>query len=676
MDPRIANELRSKQPTPFHKALLEHCKSLVEMSRSDMSKYYDKWEKGDLVYRGERYADEEDKKACKQGAPNKIVVPLTYAQVQTFIAFAMGLLQQREHFYELEGTGEEDHRGAKLGEGLLDQNLEQNQFTLLLYQFLLDIGRFSLGVYKHSWVKETESVWTEQEVPVSPTWNQPMQLLGQLFSPAPRTEKRQVKQEQVAYMGNRIEVISPFCFFPDTRFPLCKFQEGEFCADESEVSRSTLRKREADGMYAGTEHITKLGPGAMKNRRAKTFSHTRTESVTARGQIESTVIVTSVQIELTPSKFKLSDGKPMGTSNVPEKWIVDYGNDERIIRAEPYGYVHNNFTYRLGQFSPDQEQLINETISDMVGHLQAVIDWLVNSHITNVRKHISNRLVIDPAGVMFEDLRDHKPVIRLKAAAANGDVNRYIKQLSVSDVTRGHIGDVQTLIQFVTMTTAISDNLMGQYHTGRRSAREAGNTASATGTRLRTVVKLLFDGCLKPMGRDMLSNLRDGLDEEMFVTLQGDEFPDWDAYTHFKLPDGRMKVKVNRTNINGRYDFKVFEGILPSDKAMQAETLEQTLLTLMKNPQGLGILVQVLGYDPKKLFKEVLELRGVKHSDRFKIDQVRAQELMAIQQQQQIQENGLTNTNPGQPGQPTGQPVATGAVQGPPGAFESLLAGG
>lgn len=671
MDPRIKAELSQAKPTAFHAQLLEHCKSLVEMSRGDMAKYYDRWEACELVYRGERYADEEDKKACKTGAPSKIVVPLTYAQIQTFVAFGMGLLQQREHFYELEGTGEEDHKAAKLGEALLDQNLEYNQFTTLLYQLLLNVGRFSVGVLKHSWVKETESVWVEEEVP-QPRFA-PMRLLGQLFNPAPRSpETRQVRKDQVAYMGNKIESVSPYCFYPDTRFPLSDFQRGEFCASESEVSMSSLRKMQRDDVYAGIDFIPKMSSDRWAKRPGRRFGHYRNETnTTAKGQLESTVIVTAVQVELTPNKFRLSDGSFMGDSGVPEKWIVEYANDNRVIRAEPLGYEHNHYTYTVAQFSPDEQSLVNETIADMVGHLQAVIDWFINAHITNVRKHISNRLVVDPAGVMFEDIRDHKPVIRLKPNAANAGVERFVKQLQVSDVTRGHIGDVQTLMQFVFMTTAISDNNMGQVNTGRRSAREVSNTANASGQRLRTVIKLIFDGALKPMGKDMLSNLRDGLDEDVFVTVSGSAFPDWDAYEHFKMPDGRVKVKINRTHLSGRFDFKVFEGILPSDKYAQAETIENTLLALMKNPQGLPILTQVLGYDPKKLFTEVLELRGIKHPDRFKIDQVRLQELqMAAQTQQQI-ENGPSNPAGTQP-QLQG-PVSAGPVQQPPGAFESLL---
>ena len=674
MDDRIRAELSMEKPTLFHTKILEHAKGLIDLSRTEMESYYDRWDMADLVYRGERYRDEDDKKACQSGAPDKIVLPLTYAQIQTFIAFAMNLLQQRELFYELEGTGEEDHRAAKLAEALLDENLTFNQWTQILYQFFLDLGRFSIAIVQHGWIHKTETIWKEQ--PVAPSFvDNARAMLGTVFSTAPVAPKmEQVKTVQTAYKGNELISISPYKFFPDPRFPLTRYQEGEFCGSEDEVSRSSLKQGQADDLYAGVDFIQEIkGPDHERIHR-RTRQNTDPGQRTNTTNVKATIIRTTIQIELIPSEFMLGDGTPMGTGTEPEKWVVVYANDNRVIRCEPMGYDHNHYTYSVAQFSPDQHGFINESITEMISHLQAVIDWFINSHITNVRKHISNRLVVDPQGIYYEDVRDHKPVIRLKPNVSQMGVDRFVKQLNVSDVTRGHIGDVEVLMKFVSMTTAISDNLMGQYHSGRRSAREASNTSAASGTRLRTIVKLIFDTCFRNLGKDMISNLRDGLDEDTFVTITGTDYPDWDAYNAFKVPNSNaQKIPVNRTTIAGRYDFKLFEGTLPSEKFAQAETLEQTLLALMKNPDGLTILTNMLGYDPAKLFTEVLTLRGIKHPDRFKIDQFRQQQLMQAQQQQQLAQQNATNTNGGtSPG--------TGGGQGSPvpqqqSSFSALTSG-
>mgnify|MGYP003643381798 CR=1 FL=1 len=673
MDQKIKSELEQKNPSVFHVALLEHCKSLVLMSMTAMSQFYDEWDSAQDAYAGVSRQKKADKTAEERGEPTHLVVPLTYAQVQTFIAFAMNLLQQREHFFELEGTGEEDHRSAKLGEALLNHNLEKNNFSQLLYQFLLDIGRFSIGVIKHCWVRETHMVWTKELVPQA---SNPFMLLGKMFGAQTKEEWQDVKKEMTSYVGNRLTAISPYRFYPDTRLPLTRFQEGEFCASEDEVTRSSLVNKEFDGVYAGVAHVQDMKKEVWDKRRGDRFNTFKPATTEGRGKatVSSTVILTEVQVVLIPSEFMLGDGTPMGDSKRPEKWIVTYANDNRIIRAEPLGYEHNHFTYCVGQFSSDQHSLISESISSLIGHLQSVIDWFINSHITNVRKHISNRLVVDTSAIYFEDLRDHKAVIRLKPGFANTGVDKYIKQLNVSDVTRSHITDVQSLVQFMSITTAISDNLMGQYHTGRRSAREASNTSNASSARLKNIIKIIYDTALMSLGQDMLSNSRDGLDEDTFVTVLGDEFPDWSAYEHFTNKNGGTKVAVNRTHLAGRSDFKLFDGTLPTEKIQQAETIEKTLLALMSNPQGLPVLTQLLGYDPKKLFEEVLILRGVKHPKRFQIDAFRQQEI----QQQAIQQQQIENQNEQQPelgGLPTGgtntaQPVPAGQP-----TFESLLTG-
>ena len=676
MEQRVIDELNAEVPTKFQVKMLEHCRALVKLSRGRMSDYYARWDQYSDAYearaRSSITSKTNDKNAEVKGQPTNIGVPLTYSQIQTFVAFGMGILQQRDRFFELEGTGEEDHKSAKLGEALLEHNLQYSNMPQKTYQLLLDMGRFSIGVIKHSWETEMETVWVQQEKP-SMLSSGPLSFLGKLL-PTAEPEMEDVRVEQIRYQGNKLYSISPYRFFPDPRLPLTRYQEGEFCASEDEFSMTSLRKGEQSGLYAGVDFIKKFDKGDFEQRGQSRFTHVNvSENLTGRQteQSEGVAVVTEVQVELVPSQFILSDGNPLGDSDTPEKWIVVYANDNRLIRIEPSGYAHNNFTYHVAQFSQDQHNFINESISQMLGQLQDVIDWFLNSHITNVRKHITNRMVVDPAGIHYEDLKNHKAVIRLKPAASKQGVDRYIKQLNVSDVTRGHISDIAELMKFAQMTTAISDNLMGQFHSGRRSAREASNVSAASGARLRNIIKLVFSTTFDPMGRDLLSNLRDGLEEDTFVTVSGDEFPDWEVYNGFKINNDRIKVPVNRTTLNGKFDFKIFEGTLPSEKGAQADTLQEILENILKNPQGMQIILQ-LGYDPAKLFKEVLELRGIKHPDRFKVDAYRAAE---YQQQMQALNGPPTTPEQSGPGLQSSEQQPPLAIPAGDGGFSSLISG-
>lgn len=673
MTEQVKAELSKKEPSLFHKKLLEHCKSLVLISRNKMSQYYAGWDNRHSVYKGERPEDLEDKKAKAKGEPKKIAVPMTYAQIQTFISFAMGLLRQKQTFYEIDPTGSEDVASAKIAEALLERDLQYNDFTALLYQYLLDISRFGVGVIKHTWVEEKESVWVKESRPVQSS--NVLQVFGRAFGMTAQMEEVDVKVERTKFKGNKLSAVSPYHFYPDTRLPLSRYQEGEFCASESEVSRKALKKGEQSGMYAGVDHVSEISQGDVANRKSSRFDNftkSGTNAATQYGakksnKLGTTVILTEVQVELIPSEFELENGEKMGDSDEVEKWVVVYANDDRIIRAEPLGYEHNRYTYTVSQFSHDQQELMSETIADMIGHLQSLMDWFINSHVSNVRKHVQNRVVVNPKDVYMEDLRDHKPVIRVKPSASGKPLDRVLKQLQVSDVTAGHVSDASALAQFMNIVTSINDNMLGQFNSGRRSAREAGNVNHGSGSRLRMIVSIIYDIGLKHLGEDMLSNLRDGLDEETYVEVVGLNEADLEAYSHFTLKSGAPKVGVDRTKISGRYDFKMFEGTLPSEKHQQAETLEQTLLSMFNaGAEGIQIMTQVLGYDPQKLFKEVLELRGVKHSDRLKIDEVRKQQIQQEQVQQQQIENGINQ-------QPDSGGILPAPPQGSGGGLASLV---
>lgn len=658
MDEKIKKQLEQEDPTDFHKQILKHCRDLVKLSRDHMVQFYDTWDMHDDVYKGKRTPDEQDRKANKRGEPEKMIVPLTYAQIQTFIAFCFATFFQRERLFELEGMGVEDAKPARVGEALLERDLTYNVVEQKIYQFLLDVAKFGLGVVKSGWVEEKQLVKTEEQVDRS--------FLGFNFG----TKTKTTEDWKVKYAGNKLFNISPYRFFPDVRLPLTRLQEGEFVASEDSISYVELRRLENEGEVAGIDHVKQLAVSRVEES-SRRLPHTTLfvgSALTAPtlGQKKSgSHVLTEVQVKLIPADFEI-EGKPMGSEKYPVIYNVWIVNDSRVVKCEPLGYVHGLFTYDVGECNPDMHNLVNEGLAGIIDALQSVITWLINSHITSVRKNIDNRLIVDPAGVMMEDLKERRPVIRLKQEASRTGVDKWIKQLEVRDVTQNHIQDADALQAIVQIVTGINDNALGQFHTGRRSATEARSVNSATAARLKMVAVLLWKSTLEPLGRKMLSNLRDGLDVETFIKVLGEE-ADPNNYVTF--------AKVNKDDLIGDYDFEVFDGTLPSERRDQAETLQEMLLALFQSPQALAIL----GYDPRKLADEILELKGIRNPVRFKLDQVRMQEMQMQQQQlggvgEQAGTAGAVNgtaggnatgTIPAGSPRPAGLPVANGNGTGP-----------
>jgi hypothetical protein len=599
MDEEIARQLAEETQPEWATELLNSTRDLVDMSRRKMATYYTRWDANNDVYRGYREQDTQDKKAKDRKEPEKMVVPVTYSQTQTFVSFLFALYTQRDRFFELSGTNERSHQAAKNGEALLQRDLVFNLIEAKLYQLLVDIARFSMGVMKVSWVRKTQ--WVNEEIQI------PAPSLFGFKLGANRIETQRVLATK--YLGNELFNVSPYRFFPDVRLPLTRFQEGEFCASEDEFSYVQLEALEADGVIAGLEHVKDLTKQRVEDRGGvRIQGFTVPDEFGANQKRRGTVIITEVQRVITPSKFEL-DGRPLDkNNNRPTKYLIWYANDGRIVRFEPLGYLHDEFTYTVAQFSPDNNEFLGMGLADTIDQLQSVITWFINSRITNVRKVIQNFLVVDTTGVEIRDLENRNPVIRLKADVGGRGIDRYIKQLNVTDVTTNHIGDAKFLQDLVQLTTGINENMLGQVSTGRRSAREMQNTFTSAVNRLKMTGVLIFRSCLEPMGRQMLSNLRDGLDEAVMVKLLG---------VNNTIKDQAGFKPVSKMDLVGSYDFDVFDGTLPSEKAAAATVFEELIKAFASNPQA----AIALGIDPKAVMIEWMELRGVRNTERFFLSQ-------------------------------------------------------
>jgi len=207
--------------------------------------------------------------------------------------------------------------------------------AVTLYASLKLLGRFGVGAIKVGWSQETHKV--SRMVPMA------------VEGLAPGVQPPMVEQlvDEVVYQGNALQVVSPYRIFPDPRLPLTRFQDGEFCASEDDYSRNTLRQLEAAGEVVGVEFIPRFSDALLLegNRRTSWMTDNVGLSLAVGGgkgdkSAEEFVIITEVQVELIPANWVLDDGKPLGPGKTPEKYLVWYANDARIVKFQPMGYLH------------------------------------------------------------------------------------------------------------------------------------------------------------------------------------------------------------------------------------------------------------------------------------------------------------------------------------------------
>lgn len=599
----VIAELRLAEPkSEFHKTLLEDCKNLIKMSRCEMAKNYSSWDQQDMIVRGIRCEDKEDIEAAKRDKPIKMVVPSTYAQVMTFTSFIFLLYNQNRNFYELLPTGDEDF-GKKRSdcELILDRDVKRNEFNNLIFQDLFGLARFGLSI--------TECCWTRDIVRAFVTPDPGVATFQSVEVPVREGSQW---QEVVKYEGNLVRTISPYRFFPDTRFPLVDFRKGEFCGGEEEYSKSQLYKLEAAGEVAGIDQIQPLprnwetGRGAVT--RTMMQQGTRYNGyLQGPSKVEGTVLVTKLQRWIVPSKYTFGpkDTK-LGPEEFPILYHVWYANDTRLIRLEPAYWWHNEFGWAVSQFTPDMHHTVSTGLADLIYRLQDVITWLINARITDVRRNIRGRYLVNPSLIDTKSL-DGEGDVYLRKGASAMDLSRGAVPLPVQDVTRTHMTDADLLGKVMEVVTGVNSNAMGQYSSGRRSARQTDVVTAGSSGRMKMHAQLIWETGPGRIGRLMLSNSRQSLSFDQFARVIGQVAPDvQERYVAFK---GTPEEVICGS------DYFTFDSTLSSEKGFIAQALQELLIAVIGNP----LAAQQLDIDPRTLLAEIQYLRGVGNVSRFSL---------------------------------------------------------
>lgn len=604
MTPDVIKDLERKEPTPFHSALLTRCKALVRSSRADMSKRYSEWDLNQLVYEGKRQPDEEDRDMSRQDKPVKMVVPNNFAQTMTFTSFLFLMFKQNRQFFELEPSTDILDSGTKKAdsETILNRDWRRNCGSTILFQNLRDTAVFGIAPMEVCWTKELTRIYVNPTAPVLQT------SAGVEVTSRPGSGW----ETYVKYEGNLLRNISPYRWFPDTGFPLVDFHKSKsFCAWEKDFTLNDLRDLEASDEVAGIDHIEELPRNLKDARGAETRLSFNLKS--SRFDIDkgnSPVVVTMCQIWIVPREFKFGEkDSPLGPEEFPVLYHVWYANDNRIIRAEPAYTWHNEFGCGLGQFTPDMHETVcGLSLCGLIYYLQDIISWLINSRITNIRRAIQNRNVVNPSFVEPKSY-DGEGDIYIRKGVGRVDPRMAVMQLDVRDVTASHMQDADLLGKLMQMVSGVNDNAMGQYNSGRRSASEARVVTAGAAGRMKMHGHLIWEQCLGRIGRLMLANSRQSLSFKSFNRIVGSDGKTDPAQRH-------LLYQGTPQEIAGMDDFLVFDSTLSSEKAFMAQNL-QDLLQIIFTSNPMAAQQFALKIDPTKVFDELQYLRDGAPAEQF-----------------------------------------------------------
>lgn len=597
----VTKHLSDEEQSEFHEKLLAKCLADVKRSRGNMSKYYPRWDLQNQVYKGERWPDREDRKNQAEGKPEKMIVPTTRSQIESFVAFLFTLFTQNATPYELQPKGQNDW-GKKWEdcESVLSRDCSKANWHRLIFQFLLDVGRFGLGILETSWTKESVKVWVAQQAP----------MLSELNGIPLEAPAASGYQDFLKFEGNRVRSISPYRWFPDTDFPICDFTRGKFCAHEEDYTIGNLKDMEASGEVSGIKWIKPVSPRLTEFRGGESrFSFGEFPNRWSNSDDSAPVVVTKMRKKIVPKDY-LMDGKPIGPEEFQVFYTIWYANDNRIIKCEPVSEWHQEYNYSIGQYSPDMHELLSLGLADILYPLQDVISWYVNSHISSVRRVIQNRMILNPTLINTKSY-DGEGDIFMNKGFARTDPRLAISQLPAQDVTAGHMGDVDTLSKLCDTVSGVNNNLQGQANTGRRSAQENRVQTAGAASRLKMGGELLWESGFGRNGKLMLSNSRQSLSLESFARAIGLDQNDPELQERYIAFQGTPEEIICDD------DYLIFDSTLSSEKGYEAQQLQEFISILLQaNPAAALQIAQ--GVDLVKIVEEMFYLRNGTPIERFR----------------------------------------------------------
>lgn len=564
-----------------------------------LSKRFEGWKEIDRTLTSYiRTDDLEDKiKDQDDRKPVRIVVPTSYATLDTLLTYLVAAFLE-EPYFRYSGGGPEDTLGAILLEMIVAQQCRKAKAGLEMHTMWRDSLAYGFGVVHVGW--ETRSAYrtiTAEETMYSRLRNT---LIG--------SGNKSSRVERVTiYEGSTLTALDPYMCLLDPNTPIHDVQRSEFFGWIEDTNLMELMESERDNEYYFNAKYVKHIPGESQfNARGLTARGDKTGGgEDRRTDVSRPVDVIHMYMRIIPKDVGLGD------EEYPEWWLFEVAGDQIVVRAQPLGLDHGMLPIAVTAPDFDGHSMTPISRLEVVYGLQQTMDWLLDSHVANVRKAINDMLVVDPMLVNYHDVANPKPgkIIRMRRQAWGRGVKDAVMQLAVSDVTKGHIQDSAYITDIIKFVTGAQDAISGiRRNTSERvSATEAADVKSGALSRLEKFAKIASLQSHYDIALQMAWNTRQLMETETYAKILGDWEQTLKEDMGIDTKGGLVKVSPKDLDI----DFDV----IPHDGSIPSNGNPGIWMQLMQVITGNPYLLQQ--FDVVRMFKFGARLAGAKNLNDF-----------------------------------------------------------
>ncbi len=603
-------EERLKPDKPFHGELLAKLMARRDASSEHISQRAGQWKETNTRLRMYIDLTKSEKKADGTTNSNKkmhpfqnsVVVPASYSILHVLLMQLMSIFGTREPLIQVRGRSPDDIEPSKIMEAVLAYDLDQMGAYQTIYSACQDSCKFGCGIVYDYWNTEYGEKVVRQQPPPGPLGEIMMQLLG----PAAFVER----QWGVVKEHNQWNSVDPFNYYPDPRVPIGAPEQGEFVGHRFFRGHMHIVERSMDngGPYFNVEDLEKF---AGTSSRESSTSNVATETfgdgavdMLDRGIYE----LDHLQIKLIPHEWEL------GPETRPEIWWFTWANDGVIIRAHKSPYEHGKFGYSVAESDPDFHSAFNPGIIESIDGLQRYMDWMFNSHLQNLMRHLNDAMIFSPALIDAGDVTHPGPGRHIRMTPLGEEllmsggysINQFIHQLPVQDVTTPHLNAMNQMFQLAQRMSAANDNQMGMPTPDRHTLGEIQGMNASAASRIGTVAQIIDSMCITPLSNRAIANRLQFTELEQYFRVVGE-----DAHK------GAEFLLAGRDTIQGNFDYVPISGTTPPDPVRQARTWSQVLETLTRLQGVMQPTEDGKIPDINKVAMELFKSMGVKNIGEF-----------------------------------------------------------
>ena len=594
----VLNDLRPGK-SAIHRRIIDQVMTRARLSHSVISNRFDSWRSIDKLLVTYVRPGEEDLevKAADPNKPTTIVFPYSYAVLETLLTYLSASFFN-DPIFRYTGSSPEDTVGAILLEMVVQKHCQKNKVALSLHTMFRDCLAYGIGPVAPGW--ETR-IGTRQVQRSSGGFNA---ILERLTGRQPE----RVEETAVLFEGNVLHNIDPYCVLPDPGVSVHRIQNGEFFGWVENTNLVTLLRREAsDENYFNVKylkHLSGLNVDFTSNTSARDAKHKI--SPNAMQHDTKNVQVVHMYIDIIPSEWNL------GASDYPEKWLFSVAAGDVVVQARPLALNHGMFPVAVA--APDYDGYSIAPISKLETQygLQHTLNWLFNSHITNVRKVINDMLIVDPYMVNMKDLQTTEPgkLIRMRRPAWGRGVRDAVMQLNVNDATQQHISNASWIINWMNNIVGTDESMMGSMRQGgpeRLTKAEYMGTRQSSMSRLDHMAKVVSMQAMQDIAYFFASHTQQLMTQETYVNTVGEWQRRLQDEFGTALRSNRMKVTPSDLLID--YDVDCRDNI--SGNTSDMNFWVQMFQTVAEHPELNA------KFDIQRIFEHMARQDGVKNVEEF-----------------------------------------------------------